>query len=70
MIRHGEKPPQDANGNDVNGLSPQGLERARWLCHVFGKESQYKIGYILAEDPKKGSLALPNLHLWNVLFQH
>jgi hypothetical protein len=54
MIRHGEKPPQDANGNDVNGLSALGLERAQWLRQCFGKDSQYNIGYILAEDPKKG----------------
>ncbi|OCL02746.1 hypothetical protein AOQ84DRAFT_357243 [Glonium stellatum] len=60
MIRHGEKPPKDANGDDVNGLSAQGITRAEGLRQVFGTSSQYNIGYILAEHPKKdGSRARP-----------
>jgi hypothetical protein len=55
MIRHGEKPPQNGDGGDVNGLSALGLERAQWLRQCFGENSQYNIGYILAEAPKKGS---------------
>lgn len=54
MIRHGEKPPKDANGDDVNGLSAQGFDRAQGLRQVFGATSRYNIGYILAERPKKG----------------
>jgi hypothetical protein len=55
MIRHGEKPPKEADGKDADGLSTQGLERSQGLRQVFGASSQYNIGYILAEDPKKGS---------------
>ncbi|KAH8899883.1 hypothetical protein GQ53DRAFT_740892 [Thozetella sp. PMI_491] len=55
MIRHGEKPPQDADG-----LSVQGLKRAEYLPNVFGRDSSYKIGYILAEKPNSdGSRARP-----------
>lgn len=50
LIRHGEKP---ANGDD--GLDAQGLERAQCLRTVFGADSQYNIGYIIAEKPKKSS---------------
>ena len=62
MIRHGEKPPKDANGDDVNGLSVQGMNRAQGLRQVFGASSQYNIGYVLAEHPKKGlsSLLIPS----------
>jgi hypothetical protein len=54
MIRHGEKPPKDADGKDPDGLSALGRERAQGLRQVFGASSQYNIGYILAEDPEKG----------------
>ncbi|OJJ50255.1 hypothetical protein ASPZODRAFT_90240 [Penicilliopsis zonata CBS 506.65] len=47
LIRHGEKP---SNGSD--GLSAAGLERAECLTHVFGPESDYDIGFIMAEQPK------------------
>ena len=57
MIRHGEKPPKDDDGNDVNGLSAQGLNRAQGLVGVFGRDSEYNIHYILAEHPKKGLLS-------------
>ena len=62
MIRHGEKPPKDANGDDVNGLSVQGMNRAQGLRQAFGASSQYNIGYVLAEHPKKGlfSLLIPS----------
>ncbi|KAI9763552.1 MAG: hypothetical protein M1839_006378 [Geoglossum umbratile] len=60
MIRHGEKPPKDDDGNDVDGLSTQGLDRAQALVKVFGQASEYNIHYILAEHPKKdGSRARP-----------
>jgi hypothetical protein len=48
LIRHGEKP---ADGS--NGLSAQGMQRAQCLRNVFGLSSQYKIGYMIAEQPKK-----------------
>ena len=48
MIRHGEKPAD----NDKTGLSPEGEQRAQCLRTVFGKSSQYNIGYILAQTPK------------------
>lgn len=55
LIRHGEKPPKLANGQDAQGLSAQGLERAQGLVKVFGKDSDYNINYIIAEKPKKGN---------------
>lgn len=48
MIRHGEKP---ADGS--NGLSPKGKKRAQCLRTVFGPESDYDIGYIMAQKYKK-----------------
>jgi hypothetical protein len=54
MIRHGEKPPKEADGKDADGLSTQGVERAQGLREVFGASSAYDIRYILAEHPKKG----------------
>ncbi|KAE8353080.1 hypothetical protein BDV28DRAFT_133841 [Aspergillus coremiiformis] len=47
LIRHGEKP-----NDGGNGLSAQGLQRAQCLRSVFGKDSGYNIGYILAQTPK------------------
>ena len=54
LIRHGEKPPKGPDGDDVNGLSAQGIERAQALRKVFGVDSPYNIGHIIAEHPKKG----------------
>ncbi|KAF5665960.1 phosphoglycerate mutase [Fusarium denticulatum] len=52
MIRHGEKPaPHD--GKEPDGLSTQGKERANDLVNVFGTNSSYNIGYIMAEHPHK-----------------
>ncbi|KAL5325534.1 hypothetical protein ACEPPN_006661 [Leptodophora sp. 'Broadleaf-Isolate-01'] len=53
LIRHGEKPPTQADGKDADGLSAQGLERAQGLRKVFGKDSAYDIQYIIAEQPKE-----------------
>lgn len=49
MIRHGEKPrdPKD------HGLASDGIKRAQCLRHVFGQESEYNIGYIMAPHVKK-----------------
>ncbi|CAG8044876.1 unnamed protein product [Penicillium nalgiovense] len=49
MIRHGEKPrdPKD------HGLASDGIKRAQCLRHVFGQESGYNIGYIMAPHVKK-----------------
>ncbi len=47
LIRHGEKP---ADGD--NGLTAQGMQRAKCLRTVFGASSSYNIGYIIAEHPK------------------
>ncbi|KND92789.1 L-serine dehydratase [Tolypocladium ophioglossoides CBS 100239] len=49
FIRHGEKPSDE---ND-QGLSAQGLQRAQCLRTVFGAASQYNIGHIMAQTPKK-----------------
>lgn len=49
LIRHGEKP-----SNGGTGLSSVGSERAQCLTHVFGPDSDYNIGYIIAEQPKSG----------------
>ncbi|CZR55841.1 related to phosphoglycerate mutase family protein [Phialocephala subalpina] len=62
LIRHGEKPPKLPDGEDANGLSAQGLERAQGLRKVFGKDSIYDIQHIIAEHPKKdGSRDRPYL---------
>ena len=50
LIRHGEKP---ADGG--NGLTTQGMQRAQCLRKVFGNESTYDIGYIIAEQPKSST---------------
>ncbi|EKV07678.1 60S ribosome biogenesis protein Rrp14, putative [Penicillium digitatum PHI26] len=44
MIRHGEKP---RNPYD-HGLTPDGVKRAQCLRHVFGQDSKYNIGHIMA----------------------
>ncbi|KAI9642620.1 hypothetical protein NHQ30_009425 [Ciborinia camelliae] len=55
LIRHGEKP---SDGSD--GLSIAGLARAQCLRSVFGNQSAYDIGYIMAQTPKKsGKRARP-----------
>ncbi|KAJ5247680.1 phosphoglycerate mutase family protein [Penicillium chermesinum] len=55
FIRHGEKP-----GDGGKGLSADGLERAQCIRDVFGAHSDYDIGYILAQRPKKnGKRARP-----------
>lgn len=53
LIRHGEKP---ANKRDHH-LSTDGELRAQCLRHVFGKRSDYNIGYIMAPRPKKSKLS-------------
>ncbi|KAL4913324.1 hypothetical protein BDW62DRAFT_205650 [Aspergillus aurantiobrunneus] len=47
LIRHGEKP--DDGGT---GLSTQGEERTQCIRQVFGADSEYNIGYIMAMTPK------------------
>ena len=49
MIRHGEKPEDDSPG-----LSPEGKLRAECVRNVFGNESDYNIGYIMAQSYKPG----------------
>ncbi|GJJ73270.1 hypothetical protein EMPS_05628 [Entomortierella parvispora] len=48
LIRHGEKP-----SNDGVGLNPTGEKRAQCLRKVFGADSKYKIGFIMAQKYKK-----------------
>ncbi|KHN94874.1 uncharacterized protein MAM_07293 [Metarhizium album ARSEF 1941] len=48
LIRHGEKPADDGQP----GLSAQGKQRAQCLTQVFGPESNYHVGYILAQAYK------------------
>ena len=55
LIRHGEKPPKASDGQDPPGLSKVGFQRAQDLVNVFGKDSQYNIGYIIAQKPKGGT---------------
>ena len=50
LIRHGEKPSDD----DDNTLSDKGKMRAQCLRNVFGANSQYDIGHIMAETPESG----------------
>ncbi|KAM4061156.1 phosphoglycerate mutase family protein [Hirsutella rhossiliensis] len=49
FIRHGEKPPSHDNPT----LSPKGKKRAQCIRSVFGDNSNFDIGYIMAETPKK-----------------
>jgi hypothetical protein len=67
LIRHGEKPPKLPDGEDANGLSAQGLERAQGLRKVFGKDSIYDIQHIIAEHPKKGLTFLQPSHKAKIL---
>jgi hypothetical protein len=60
LIRHGEKPQND------DGLSTQGLQRAQCLRRVFSGGSQYQIGYIMAEKPRKG-VSIRQFHLSRLL---
>lgn len=53
MIRHGEKPPKDSNGEDPVGLSTRGVQRSEALVQVFGPSSPYNIGHIIAQHPKE-----------------
>jgi hypothetical protein len=53
FIRHGEKP------DDGNGLSPAGVQRSHCLRGVFGPESPYDIGHIMAEQPQSGKAPIP-----------
>jgi hypothetical protein len=55
MIRHAEKPPKKANGEDPPGLSAEGISRAEALVEIFGTDSKYNIDFILAEHPKKST---------------
>jgi len=52
LIRHGEKP-KLPDGEDGIGLNDQGLARAQALVGIFGRDSPYDIGYIIAQEPKK-----------------
>jgi len=61
LIRHGEKGPKLSDGKDPQGLDAQGLQRAQGLRRVFGPDSPYNIGYILAEKPgQDGDRARPS----------
>ncbi|KAF2018878.1 hypothetical protein BU24DRAFT_405619 [Aaosphaeria arxii CBS 175.79] len=46
LIRHGEKP------EEGTGLSAEGVQRAQCLRKVFGKESKYDIGHVMAQQYK------------------
>ncbi|KAJ6015160.1 hypothetical protein N7540_009751 [Penicillium herquei] len=63
FIRHGEKP-----NNGGIGLSDDGLERAECIRDIFGDHSDYNIGYIMAQKPKKRneSLLFASWQLWNI----
>ncbi|KAF2667539.1 hypothetical protein BT63DRAFT_294535 [Microthyrium microscopicum] len=53
MIRHAEKPPKTADGQDRPGLSAEGTSRAEHLVQTFSKTSKYNISYIMVQHPKK-----------------
>lgn len=62
LIRHGEKP-----SNRGNGLSTTGLGRAQCLKNVFGPNSGYDIGYIMAQTPKSSTCAHFDERRWILL---
>jgi len=55
MIRHAEKPPKNAKGEDPPGLSAEGITRAEALVQTFGIDSKYNIDFIIVEHPKKST---------------
>ena len=55
MIRHAEKPPKNAKGEDPPGLSAEGITRAEALVQTFGMDSKYNIDFIIVEHPKKST---------------
>ena len=57
LIRHGEKP------SSGNGLTAQGEQRAQCLTGVFGPDSDYDIGHIMAETPQSGKMISHRLRL-------
>lgn len=61
LIRHGEKPPKQPDGEDGPGLSAEGVDRSQALVEVFGRNSSYNIGYIIAQEPKKRKPHSPSL---------
>jgi len=48
LIRHGEKPSNDS----ITGLSDRGVQRSKCLPDVFGDDSDFDIGFIMAQTPK------------------
>jgi hypothetical protein len=48
IIRHGEKPPN----RDDHGLTLDGIKRSQCLRDIFGKQSGYDIGHIMAPTVK------------------
>jgi hypothetical protein len=46
FIRHGEKPAQG------NGLNAEGVRRSKWLSKLFGPSSDYRIKYLIVQQPK------------------
>lgn len=48
MIRHGEKPPN----RDDHGLTLDGIKRSQCLRDIFGRDSGYDIGHIMAPTVK------------------
>jgi hypothetical protein len=60
MIRHGEKPPADGIR-----LSAAGTWRANHLPGVFGPQSNFNIGYILAEKPNEGLCSRFLVSIWD-----
>lgn len=61
LIRHGEKP-----SNGSTGLSAEGEQRAQCLRTVFGAQSSYDIGYIMAQTPKSGTYNLSTFDRWEI----
>ncbi|RDA88864.1 hypothetical protein CP532_5462 [Ophiocordyceps camponoti-leonardi (nom. inval.)] len=49
FIRHGEKP----RDHDDPYLSPRGEKRAQCIRKVFGSASDYNIGHIMAQKPRR-----------------
>jgi len=52
LIRHGEKD-KLPDGSDGIGLNAAGLKRSQALVGIFGRDSPYNIGYIIAQEPHK-----------------
>jgi len=57
LIRHAEKPLGGRFPSPAGALSDGGMERTRCIRKLFGRRSEYSIGYIMAQKPRSSKSA-------------